>query len=228
MTGLVSSARLDCNLEFVCATITSPACVMQAARKEGTLDRTPRNPPGPPQPGAENPEALAEWMSFLYSELRRLASYYLQRERGNHTLQATALVHEAYLRLIDQRKVQWENRNQVMGVAAQLMRRVLLDYSRSHQAAKRGGEVNKVYLQEAEIGGHTRPADVVALDEALVRLAEFDPQQARLVELRFFGGLSIEETAGVMEISPATVKRNWNVAKAWLARELRRGSDGNA
>ena len=126
---------------------------MLVARKEGSLDGTPRNPLGPPQPGAENQEALAEWMSFLYSELRRLASYYLQRERGNHTLQATALVHEAYLRLIDQRKVQWENRNQVIGVAAQLMRRVLVDYSRSHRAAKRGGEVKKVYLQEAEIGG---------------------------------------------------------------------------
>jgi RNA polymerase sigma-70 factor (ECF subfamily) len=171
---------------------------------------------------------LAEWMSFLYSELRRLASYYLQRERGNHTLQATALVHEAYLRLVDQRQVRWENRNQVMGIAAQLMRRVLLDYSRGHQAAKRGGEVNKVYLEEASLVSKTRPADVVAVDEALNKLAVLDPQQARLVELRFFGGLSIEETAGVLEISPATVKRNWSVAKAWLARELRRGRDQDA
>lgn len=171
---------------------------------------------------------LAEWMSFLYSELRRLASYYLQRERGNHTLQATALVHEAYLRLVDQRQVRWENRNQVMGIAAQLMRRVLLDYSRGHQAAKRGGDVNKVYLEEASLVSKTRPADVVAVDEALNKLAVLDPQQARLVELRFFGGLSIEETAGVLEISPATVKRNWSVAKAWLARELRRGRDQDA
>jgi len=115
-----------------------------------------------------------------------------------------------------------------MAVAAQLMRRVLLDYSRGHQAAKRGGNVNKVYLQEAAIVSSARPADVVALDEALVTLAEFDPEQARLVELRFFGGLSIEETADVLEISPATVKRNWNVAKAWLARELGRGRDRNA
>jgi RNA polymerase sigma-70 factor (ECF subfamily) len=173
-------------------------------------------------------QALAEWMSFLYAELRRLASYYLQRERGNHTLQATALVHEAYLRLVDQRQVRWENRNQVMGIAAQLMRRVLLDYSRGHEAAKRGGDVNKVYLEEASIVSKTRPADVVAVDEALNKLAAIDPQQARLVELRFFGGLSIEETAGVLEISPATVKRNWSVAKAWLARELRRERDQDA
>lgn len=191
------------------------------------MEGRPKDTRGLPSPGGDK-EALAEWMSFLYSELRRLASYYLQRERSNHTLQATALVHEAYLRLVDQREVQWENRNQVMGVAAQLMRRVLLDYSRTHQSEKRGGKVNKVYLQEAAIGSNSRPADVVALDEALVRLAEFDPQQARLVELRFFGGLSIEETAGVLGISPATVKRNWNVVKAWLARELRRGQDPNA
>ena len=173
-------------------------------------------------------QALSDWMSVLYSELRRLASYYLQRERGNHTLQATALVHEAYLRLVDQRQVHWENRNQAMGIAAQVMRRVLLDYSRSHEAEKRGGKVNKVYLEEASIISKTRPADVVALDDALTKLAELDPEQARLVELRFFGGLSIEETAGVLETSPATVKRNWSVAKAWLARELRRGQDRHA
>lgn len=181
-----------------------------------------------PESGGATEQDLAEWMSFLYSELRRLASYYLQRERSNHTLQATALVHEAYLRLVDQRQVRWENRNQVMGIAAQLMRRVLLDYSRGHQAAKRGGDVNKVYLEEACLVSKTRPADVVAVDEALTKLAVLDPQQARLVELRFFGGLSIEETAGVLEISPATVKRNWSVAKAWLARELRRGRDQDA
>ena len=110
-----------------------------------------------------------------------------------------------------------------MGVAAQLMRRILLDYSRAHQAEKRGGNVEKIYLQEAAIVSTPRAADVLALDEALLRLAKLDPQQAHLVELRFFGGLSIEETADVLKISPATVKRNWNVAKAWLARELRRG-----
>ena len=208
--------------------IPSQTCRILADRRERSLEERPKDTRGLPSPAGDNKEALAEWTSVLYSELRRLASYYLQRERGNHTLQATALVHEAYLRLVDQREVQWENRNQFMGVAAQLMRRVLLDYSRSHQAAKRGGDVNRVYLQEAVVASNSLPADVVALDEALLRLAEFDPQQARLVELRFFGGLSIGETAGVLGISPATVKRNWNVAKAWLARELRRGQHPNA
>jgi RNA polymerase sigma factor (TIGR02999 family) len=179
---------------------------------------------GLPGPRSGNEQGLSESTALLYSELRRLASYYLRRERGNHTLQATALVHEAYLRLVDQRDIQWGNRNQVMGIAAQLMRRILLDYSRSHQAAKRGGNLEKVYLQEAAIVSTARAADVVALDDALIRLAELDPQQARLVELRFFGGLSIEETADVLEVSPATVKRSWNVAKAWLARELKKGA----
>jgi len=172
--------------------------------------------------------APAEWTSLLYAELRRLAGYYMQQERGDHTLQATALVHEVYLRLVDQRGVQWENRNQFLGVAAQLMRRVLLDYGRSHRAAKRGGDVGKVFLQEATVLSKTVPADIVALDEALTRLAALDEQQARLVELRFFGGLSIEEAAGVLEVSPATVKRNWRVAKAWLARELVREQGQNA
>jgi RNA polymerase sigma-70 factor (ECF subfamily) len=171
-------------------------------------------------PGGESERSLAERTSTLYLELRRIAGYYLRQERPNHTLQATALVHEVYLRLVDQRQVQWENRNQFLGIAAQLMRRILLDYSRRHQAAKRGGNVEKVFLEEASILSKTRPADVVALDEALTRLAGIDAQQARLVELRFFGGLNIEETAGVLEVSPATVKRNWTVAKAWLAREL--------
>ena len=164
---------------------------------------------------------------MLYSELRRLAGYYMQQERGNHTLQATALVHEAYLRLIDQHGVQWQNRNQFLGVAATVMRRVLLDYSRGYHAVKRGGNVERVFLQEAAIASKSRPADIVALDEALTKLSEVDPQHAHLVELRFFGGLSIEETAGVLAVSPATVKRNWTVAKAWLARELSRGQDNH-
>jgi RNA polymerase sigma-70 factor (ECF subfamily) len=171
-------------------------------------------------PDSEGDVALAERTSALYSELRRIAGHYLQQERRNHTLQATALVHEVYLRLVEQRGVQWENRNQFLGIAAQLMRRILLDYSRNHQAAKRGGNVDKVSLQDAVMISKARPADIVALDEALLRLAEIDAQKARLVELRFFGGLSIEEAAQVLEISPATVKRNWTVAKAWLAREL--------
>jgi RNA polymerase sigma-70 factor (ECF subfamily) len=169
----------------------------------------------------ENEHGLSEWIVFLYSELRRLAGYYLQQERPNHTLQATALVHEAYLRLVDQREVQWQSRTQVMAIAAQMMRRILLDYSRSHESAKRGGNVNRVFLEEASLVSKEQAADVIVLDEALTRLAEVDVQHARVVELRFFGGLSIEEAAEVLEVSPATVKRNWNVAKAWLARDLR-------
>ena len=174
-----------------------------------------------PKLGSEREDALAELVPELYSELRRRAAYYLRRERGNHTLQTTALVHEAYLRLVDQKQVHWQNKEQFLGVAAQLMRRILVDYSRSHQAAKRGGNVDKVFVEEAAIVGKERAADVVAVDAVLTKLAEFDPAQARLVELRFFGGLTIEEVAGVLGVSPATVKRNWGVAKAWLARELR-------
>jgi RNA polymerase sigma factor (TIGR02999 family) len=175
-----------------------------------------------------NEEALGQLIPLLYAELRRLASYYLQRERGDHTLQATALVHEAYLRLVDQKDARWENRSQFMSVASQLMRRILVDYSRGHYAAKRGGNVGKVYLEESTIVVKGRAAEVVALDDALKRLAEIDPEQSRLVELRFFGGLNIEETASVLGSSPATVKRNWSVAKAWLARDMRSGRDTNA
>jgi RNA polymerase sigma-70 factor (ECF subfamily) len=175
-------------------------------------------------------KAAAELVVQLYSELRSLASSYLRRERSDHTLQTTALVHEAYLRLADQREVRWKNKEQFMGVAAQLMRRILVDYSRAHGAEKRGKGFEKVFLKEAEAVAISKgkAADVVALDEALTQLAEFDPQQAHLVELRFFGGLSIEEAAGVLGISRTTVKRNWNVAKAWLARELRRGNQRDA
>jgi RNA polymerase sigma factor (TIGR02999 family) len=165
--------------------------------------------------------ALSDWTVLLYSELRRLACHYLERERANHTLQATALVHEAYLRLVEQRGVRWQSKAQVIGIAAQMMRRILLDYSRSHESIKRGGQVNRVFLEEASLVSKERAADVIALDEALNRLAQVDAQDARVVELRFFGGLSIEETAEVLEVSPATVKRNWSAAKAWLARDLR-------
>jgi RNA polymerase sigma factor (TIGR02999 family) len=152
----------------------------------------------------------------------------LRRERSDHTLQTTALVHEAYLRLADQREVRWKNREQFLGVAAQLMRRILVDYSRGHDAQKRGKGFEKVFLEEAAGVSKGKAADVIALDKALTRLAEFDPQQARLVELRFFGGLSIEEAAGVLGVSRTTVKRNWNLSKAWLARELRRGDQKHA
>jgi RNA polymerase sigma-70 factor (ECF subfamily) len=175
-----------------------------------------------------NDKAVAELVVLLYSELRSLASRYLQRERGDHTLQTTALVHEAYLRLANQRKVHWKNREQFLGVAAQLMRRILVDHSRGHDAKKRGRGFEKVFLEEAAGVSKRKAADVIALDEALTRLAEFDPQQAQLVELRFFGGLSIEESAGVLRVSRTTLKRNWNLAKAWLARELREGEQKDA
>jgi RNA polymerase sigma-70 factor (ECF subfamily) len=181
----------------------------------------PKDATPPAEPARENEQPLSDWMVFLYSELRRLAHYYLERERPNHTLQATALVHEAYLRLAEQQGVQWQSRTQVIAIAAQMMRRILLDYSRGHESAKRGGTVNRIFIEEASLGSKTQPADVIVLDEALTRLAQVDAQNAHVVELRFFGGLSIEETAEVLEVSPATVKRNWNVAKAWLARDLR-------
>jgi RNA polymerase sigma factor (TIGR02999 family) len=175
-----------------------------------------------------NDKAAAELVVLLYSELRTLASRYLQRERSEHTLQTTALVHEAYLRLADQREVHWKNREQFLGVAAQLMRRILVDHSRGHDAKKRGRGFEKVFLEEAAGVSKEKAADVIALDEALTRLAEFDPQQARLVEMRFFGGLSIDEAAGVLGVSRTTVKRSWNLAKAWLTRELRRGDQKHA
>jgi RNA polymerase sigma factor (TIGR02999 family) len=162
-------------------------------------------------------------MPLIYDELRRQAQRYLQRERPDHTLQATALVHEAYLRLVDQKKVQWQNRAHFFGVAAQVMRRLLVDHARQQHAAKRGGVVPKLALDEALQVADARAADVVALDEALTALAALDPQHSRLVELRFFGGLTIEETAEVLGVSPATVKRDWSMAKAWLYRELRTG-----
>jgi RNA polymerase sigma-70 factor, ECF subfamily len=173
-----------------------------------------------------NQEALAELVPVVYDELRRLAAYYLRRERSDHTLQATALVHEAYLRLVDQRHVDWKNRNHFFGVAAQLMRRVLLMHAREHQAAKRGGGAQKVSLDETAIFSPAQAEELVALDELLTRLDALDPQQARVVEFRFFAGLSVKETAELMNISTATVKRDWAMAKAWLAREMGRQSGG--
>jgi len=175
-----------------------------------------------------NDRAVAELVVLLYSELRSLASRYLRRERSDHTLQTTALVHEAYLRLADQREVRWKNREQFLGVAAQLMRRILVDHGRRRGAKKRGRGYEKVFLEEAAGVSKRKAVDVVALDEALTRLAEFDPQQAHLVELRFFGGLSVEEAAGVLGVSRRTVNRNWNLSKAWLSRELRRGDQRDA
>lgn len=172
-----------------------------------------------------NERALSELMPLIYAELKRLAGYYLQQERPNHTLQATALVHEAYVRLVGQRQQQWQNKNQFVRVAASIMRRILVDYSRNHDAEKRGGKGGKILLDETRIVLKGRTADIVAVDEVLNRLAKLDHQQAHVVELRFFAGLSIEETAGALGISPATVKRDWNVAKTWLAREMKSNKD---
>jgi RNA polymerase sigma factor (TIGR02999 family) len=171
-------------------------------------------------------KALDKLMPLVYSELRRLARNYLRRERQNHTLQPTALVNEAYLKLIDQRSAHWKNRAQFYGVAAQLMRRILVDHARQHQAAKRGGsEQQRLSITSAgQLGAKrlaTEPAlDLLALHEALEELTVMDPQQGRIVELKFFGGLSIEETAEVMGIGHATVERDWKMARAWLRRKL--------
>jgi len=165
-------------------------------------------------------EDLDKLMPAVYDELRRQAARYLRREQAGHTLQTTALIHEAYVRLVDQRNVQWQNRAHFFGIAAQMMRRILVDHARTKKRAKRGGSVIKVSLADATLPVNERDLDVVALDEALNRLAEIDEQQSRVVELRFFSGLTVEETAEVMHISPATVKRDWSMAKAWLHREL--------
>lgn len=164
--------------------------------------------------------ALERLTPLVYTELRRLAARYLRRERTGHTLQSTALVHEAYLRLIDQNRVQWQNRAHFFGVAAQLIRRILVDHARNRNAHKRGAGAVKLALDEAIALPQQRDLDLVALDDALETLAKLDPQQARVVELRFFTGLSVEETAEVLQISPATVKREWTAAKAWLYREI--------
>ena len=160
-------------------------------------------------------------VASIYGELRRLAAFYMRRERSGHTLQPTALVNEAFLRRIQQRDVQWNNKNQFLGVAAPIMRRILVDHSRRRHAAKRGGAVDAIPFEQAVLPVIQRASDVMALDEALDALATCDPQQARIVELRFFSGLSIEETADVVGVSPSTIKREWNFAKAWLAREMR-------
>jgi RNA polymerase sigma-70 factor (ECF subfamily) len=166
-------------------------------------------------------KALDKLMPMVYSELRRLASNYLRRERAGHTLQPTALVNEAYLKLIDQKHGHWQNRAQFFGVSAQLMRRILVDHARAHQAAKRGGsDQQRLSITSAEKLVRQPAIDLLALHEALEELATLDPQQERIVELRFFGGLSIEETAEVLDIGHATVERDWKMARAWLRRRL--------
>ena len=185
--------------------------------------------------GASNPvtELLVRWrggdkaaldalMPLVYSELRRIANRHLQAERSDHTLQSTALVHEAYVRLTNQQLPQWQNRAHFFAVAAQLMRQILVDHARSHRASKRGGEVYKLALDDAEDQQKPIDIDIVALDDALKSLTAMDAQQGKVVELKFFGGLSNEDTAEVLGISTSTVKRDWTTARAWLFRELNR------
>ena len=164
--------------------------------------------------------ALDELMPLVYEELRRLARRYMSKERPGHTLQTSALVHEACLRLVDQKNIHWQDRAHFFGIAARLMRQVLVDYARKRRYAKRGGDARRVPLDEAMIVSEERAADVVALDDALKSLAEIDPRQSEIVELRFFGGLSIEETAEVLNVSPGTIMRDWTLAKAWLRRAI--------
>ena len=165
-------------------------------------------------------QPIDELLPIVYAELRRLAAAYLRRERPGQTLQPTALVHEAYLRLLKDRPDRWQNRAHFCAIAAHSMRQILIERARARGAQKRGGARHRVTLDDALVAGGERSIDLIALDEAMERLAAFDPEQARLVELRFFGGLTVEETAETMNISPATVKRHWAVACAWLAREL--------
>ena len=167
--------------------------------------------------------ALAKLTPVVYAELRRLAHHYMHHERPGHSLQTTALVNEAYVRLVDYRRMQWNDRAHFFAVSAQLMRRILVDHAR-RQNLKRGAGAHHVFLDEAAIVGSERAADLAALDDAMKALAQLDPRKARIVEMRFFGGLSVDETAEVLDISPATVRRDWSTAKLWLYRELGGGS----
>ena len=170
--------------------------------------------------------AFEQLVPLIHRELRRLAKGYMRQERPGHILQTTALINEAYLRLIDWKDVRWQNRAHFFGVAAQLMRRILVDFARAHHRATRGGAMRQVSLDEAAAVSVERASEFIALDEALDRLAVIDPRRSRMVELRFFGGLSEEETAEALKVSPRTVRREWSLARAWLRRELRRGGPG--
>jgi RNA polymerase sigma factor (TIGR02999 family) len=164
--------------------------------------------------------ALDLLMPIVYDELRRLARRYMRSESPGHTLQATALVNDAYIRLVDQTRVNWQNRAQFFGVAAQIIRRILVNHARALHRLKRGGDALKVELDEGNIATERAGMDIVALDDVLNRLANADPRKCQIIELRFFGGLSIEETAGALNISPATVKREWAFARSWLYKEM--------
>lgn len=174
--------------------------------------------------------AASQLIPVVYEELRRLAGSYMRKERIEHTLQPTALVNEAYLKLVEQQAISWQNRAHFFGVAALLMRRILIDHARGHSRKKRGGEQKKVSLDEAYIFDEQRADEFLAVDDSLNRLAKMDPRQARVVELRFFGGLSVEQVAEVLGVSPKTVKRDWSVAKTWLYVDLkeRHGIDASA
>lgn len=167
--------------------------------------------------------ALNKLMPLVHEELRKLAHHYMRQERAGHTLQTSALVNEAYLRLVDQPNVRWESRAHFYGIAAQAMRQILVEYARGRAAAKRGGGIRRVELDEATILMNEPAAELVALDEALKNLSALDERKSRVVELRFFGGMSVEETAEVLDIHPNTVVRDWSMAKAWLRRELEHG-----
>ena len=192
----------------------------------------PHDGPGRDAPNADEVErllaraaagderAMADLMPLVYDELRRIAGRYMRRERPGQTIQATALVHEAYLRLLKDRAKDWHTRAHFVGIAANAMRQILVERARARHAAKRGGGGERVTIDEGSVAGPSAPVDVEALDEALERLAALDARQARIVELRFFGGLTVEEAADVVGISPATLKRDWTVARAWLKREL--------
>lgn len=165
--------------------------------------------------------ALTKLLPIVEVELRRIAHNYMRRERGNHTLQTSALVNEAYVKLVDQRDVRWQNRSHFFALSAQIMRRILLNHARDRVAETRGGGGEHVEFSDAVILTEEKSAELIALDEALERLAEFDKMKSRIVELRYFGGMTLEETAEVLGIAPVTVSVNWRLAKAWLAREIR-------
>ncbi len=171
--------------------------------------------------------ALDKLMPLVYGELHRLAHRYMLREHGGNTLQTTAVVNEAYLRLIDANRVEWKDRAHFFAISANLMRRILVEFARSRARYKRGGNVRKVELDEAIVLAPQRGADLVALDDALTALAAIDERKAKVIELRYFGGLSVEETAEVLIVGPDTVMRDWRLAKVWLVREMRHGAEGD-
>ena len=178
--------------------------------------------------GAGDKECLNELIPLLDGELRRIAHHLMRKERQGHTLQTTALVNEAYLKLVDQSRANWQHRAQFLGIAANLMRRILVDHARGVQRTKRGGAMERLLLDEGLVVSPRRSAALIALDDALVDLAKMDARQAQVVEMRYFGGLSVEETAEALQVHPNTVIRDWNMARVWLKREMTRGKSAHA